>query len=399
MDAKFYVEKVLGSLYLLRVDDTRVKFFEAMWEVPEGVTYNAYILLTEEGAVLFDGWKREFEASFVEAVERVTDVRDIKTVVVHHAEPDHSGTTSVVAEAAPEAVFLGHQVAGKVLRSHYGLERFRPVKDGELLEIGGYRLRFIHAPWLHWPDSIVTFIENESALITCDIFGSFSTPPLFDDQVDRAKLSRYVRKYVVTVIGHYIDWIPKGIAKVKAAVPDAKVIAPAHGPVYRGNPSWVVEEYLKVASGQPEERKAVLIGVTMYGNVEKALAACREALEAKGWRTVTHVFTDVERPPVSEVLTDASDAELLVLGASSYEAMPHPLALHLLRLIASKLPHRRGMPILILSSYGWAPAGRQALELLTTNGFSKVSLVEFEGSSFENALDKGLNALLVPPRS
>ena len=387
------MERVAGDLYLLRVDDTAVRYFEAMWEVPEGVTYNAYLLLTAEGAVLFDGWKREFGELFAEAVGRVADLRDIRVAVVHHAEPDHSGTAGLVAEAAPRATFVGHPVAGRILRSHYGIERFKPVADGEALEIGGVRLRFVHAPWLHWPDTIVTAVEGEGLLLTCDIFGSYSTPPPFDDQTDLAQLSRYVRKYVVTVIGHYIDWVPKGVERVRAALPGPRVIAPAHGTVYRSRPSWVVEEYLRVASGQPERGKAVLVGVSAYGNVGRALEALGEALRARGWRVVEYLFTDRERPPASEVLTDASDAELLALGVSTYEASAHPLAEHLAKLIAWKLPHRRSMPLLVLSSYGWAPAGKRLLELLRSQGFTSVKLVEFEGRLFERGLEEALAAL------
>jgi flavorubredoxin len=126
---------------------------------------------------------------------------------------------------------------------------------------------------------MVTFVEEEGVLLTCDVFGSYSLPPLFDDQADLGRLSRYVRKYVVTVIGHYIDWVPQGHRQAGEPRPEALGSSPqGHGTVYRGNPRWVVEEYLKVASGQPDPGKAVLLYVSMYGNVEKAVErACRSA--------------------------------------------------------------------------------------------------------------------------
>lgn len=395
MDARFYVEKVLDNLFLLRVDDTNVKFFEALWEIPEGVTYNAYLLTTEEGAILFDSWKHEFSDTFVEALQLVTDLRDIKVVVTHHAEPDHSGTMGRLAEKAPEALFFGHPVAGRILKSHYGIERFKPFKDGETLRLGSYRIRAVHTPWLHWPDSIVTFIEDERVLLTCDVFGSFSIPPLFDDQADLAKLSRSIRKYIITVIGHYIDWVPKNIEKVSGSIGQPRIIAPGHGVVYRSRPQWIVEEYLRVATGEPEKGKAVLVSLSMYGNVKRAMEAFRATLEAKGWNVVFYSFTDWERPHTSEILTDASNAELLAIGTPVYEADLHPIVDHLMKLIASKLPHKKSTPVLILASYGWSPAAtsRQASELLAKQGFSKVKTIEFEGALLTARIEDELETL------
>lgn len=392
MEPRFYVEKVTGDLYLLRVDDVRVEFFEAMWEVPERITYNAYVLAGDE-PVLFDGWKREYSDLFLQALEEVLEPRSLKMAVVHHAEPDHSGTAPAVAEAAPQAVFTGHPLAGRILKSHFRVERFRPVKDGERVSASGRTLRFVYTPWLHWPDTIVTYIEEEGVLLSCDIFGSYSLPPLFDDQADRNQLSKAIRKYAITVIGHYIDHVGKGIEKLRNLGLTPRVIAPGHGPLYRSKPEWVVEEYLKVASGRPEPGKAVIVYASMYGAVEEAANAVKRALEEKEFKVVTLGFTDKARPPVSEVLAEVSDAELLVLGAPAYETNAHPMIVHVARLISEKLPHRRGMPVVLISSYGWGPAGKVLADLLKSYGFINIHLVEFEGAPRESALENALKAL------
>ena len=394
MEARFFVEKVTENLYLLRVDDTRIEYFEAAWEIPERITYNAYLLAGGE-AVLFDGWKREYSDAFLSALEKVVDLKDLRYAVVHHAEPDHSGTAPLVASRS-QAVFLGHPVAGRVLKSHFGIERFRAVKDGEQLKAGGFTLRFAHTPWLHWPDTMMTYIEEEGVLLTCDVFGSYSLPPLFDDQADLGALSRYVRKYLVTVVGHYIDWVAKAFAKLEGLGVKPKVIAPGHGTVYRSNPKWVVEEYLRVASGQPEPGKAVLLYVSMYGSVEKAAERAAALLESKGLRVVRHAFTDKERALLSEVLTDISDSEVLVLGAPTYEAGAHPLAYHIVRAIGEKLPQRKSIPVVVLSSYGWGAAGKKLVEFLGSYGFTRVELVEFEGApppELEERLEESLRRL------
>lgn len=365
-----------------------MKFFESMWEIPEGISYNAYLLTTSEGSVLFDGWKREYANLLLSALESLTDTRSIRYAVVHHAEPDHSGSAPLLAEKAPQVVFLGHPIAGRILKSHYGVERFKPVKDGEVLRLGDRTLRFFYTQWLHWPDTISTFVEEEGILLSCDAFGSYSTLPLYDDQASPLELERAARKYAVTVVGRYSEWILKGIEKLNALGLKPRVIAPAHGPVYRSNPSWALEKWAEIASGAAKPGKVVLAYVSMYGNVDRLFHALRERLRAKGLEVVVHAFTDKHRALVSEVLADVSEAELLVLGAPVYEADVHPLMIHLARLIGEKLPSRKQMPIVVLSSYGWGPASRKLAELLQSYGFTNLRVIDFEGSAGAEILSK-----------
>ncbi|MEM0093600.1 MAG: FprA family A-type flavoprotein [Thermofilum sp.] len=388
VEPRTFVEKVTPDLFLLRVDDTRIKFFEGMWEIPEGITYNAYLLATGEGAVLFDGWKREYAELLLSSLESIVDIRSVKFAVVHHAEPDHSGSAPVLAEKAPHAVFLGHPIAGRILKSHYRVERFRPVKDGEALQLGGRTLRFIYAPWLHWPDTIFTFVEEEGVLLSCDVFGSYSTPSLFDDEADLEALARAVRKYAVTVVGHYSEWIAKGLEKLKTAGINPKIIAPAHGTVYRSNPHWAIERWAEISSGAAKRGKTALVYVSMYGNVDRLFHALEERLRGRGLEVAVHAFTDKQRSLASEVLTDVSDAELLILGVPVYEASVHPLMIHLARLIGEKLPSRKQIPILLLSSYGWGPASRKLAEILQSYGFTNLHIIDFEGSAGAELLAK-----------
>jgi len=214
----YHVAKVTEDLYVLRVDDRYTKYFEALWEIPEGITYNAYLLKTDEGDVLFDAWKRQFSSHLMEALERVTSPDRLKYVVVHHMEPDHTGSLEDVLRWAPNAKVLGHPLAGRMMNAYpKAKERFKPVKDGEVLEVGGKKLRFVHTPWLHWPETMMTWLEEEGVLLTCDAFGGYGIPlSLFDDQcVKLEEMIREMRKYVVTVIGHYREWIDRNIAKLE----------------------------------------------------------------------------------------------------------------------------------------------------------------------------------------
>lgn len=204
------MDRVVEDLYIFRIDDDETNYFEALWSIPEGVTYNWYLLLSGDKTVLFDGWKREYAGKLVEILREVADPRDVDYVVVHHMEQDHSGSLPKILEVnGGRAEVLGHPLTGRMIRAFYGLNpRFRGVKDGESFLVGGKTLRFLYTPWLHWPETIMTYIVEDAVLLSCDAFGSFSIPPaLFDsDEQVVSDYFKHVRKYVVDIVGRYSDY-------------------------------------------------------------------------------------------------------------------------------------------------------------------------------------------------
>jgi len=360
--ASVRVEEVADGLLLLRVEDRYVRFFEALWEIPEGITYNAYLLRTREGDVLFDTWKKPFSGLLLDALEEATGPDRLRYIVVHHMEPDHAGSLPDVARWAPGARILGHPLAGRMLRDTYPAlaERFRPLRDGEELPLGGGV--FVHTPWLHWPETSMTWLPGPGVLLSGDAFGGYGIPAsVFDDEcVEPERMLREMRKYVVTVIGHYLDWVSRALGKLERLGVEPRVVAPAHGIVWRSNTRRVLEVYRRLAEGRPVERKVVILYASMYGTVEvfARAAACRLARE--GYRPVVYGYTDTGRPLLSEVLTDAADAEALVVATPTYEAEAFPLLRYALEEICWKA-RGRGRSAYILASQGWG--GRAAEEL------------------------------------
>ncbi|MEM2740149.1 MAG: FprA family A-type flavoprotein [Candidatus Bathyarchaeia archaeon] len=377
---KYIVEKILDNLYLLRVND-RVKFFEALWYIPEGITYNAYLLVSESGVVLFDSWKNNYTEEFIDAIGEIADPKDIRYIVVHHVEQDHSGSIQRVLEAnSGIAEVLCHPLAVKMLQSLYAAPfRFRTVKDKEELPLGDRTLKFIYTPWLHWPETIVSYIIEDGVLLSCDAFGGFSIPStVFDDEVDITGYLRYVRKYIVDVIGHYSDYILKALDKIRSAGISPKIIAPAHGLILRKNPKILVDYYERIARGLSERGKITVIYDSMYGSVEKAVSHAIRELEKIGVKPVTFKFTDSERPDIGDILSDTIDSEALIIGVSVYENDLFPYISYLLELIARKV--RVGKPILLISSYGWGKvASSKVSEKLAQTDFKVIEAVEFQG--------------------
>ncbi len=384
---KTHVEKIVENLYVLRIDDNSTRYFEALWYIPEGITYNAYILTTSEGSILFDTWKKGYDQVFLDAVTRVVDPKDIKYVVIHHAEPDHTGLLPTILDLLKNNVtILGHPLAKNMIKAFYNIrvENYRPVSDLGKLAIGNFELRFIHTPWIHWPETIMTYINNLGVLLSCDAFGGYSIPPgLFDDEIDTSDYLRFVKKYVITVVGHYRQKIIDGIEKLRREGITPRIIAPSHGIIWRTSPSTIVDYYMSIARGESSEDKIVVIYGSMYGTVEEYVRKAVELLEAQGFKTIVFRFTSQHQDSVADLLGEIADAKALIIGAATYEAGIFPRIKHVIEDIVWKAPSNK--PVLILSSYGWGGvAGRKIREVLEKAGFEIVDVVESKGCLTES---------------
>ncbi len=379
---RVHIDRITSEFYILRLDDNETKYFEALWYIPEGVTYNSYLLVTADGAVLFDTWKATYADLFVETLRKVIDLRDLKYIVIHHMEPDHSGALpKLLNECCYKPTLVGHPLVKNMLSSFYGIEApFRAVRDLDTLVVGNTNLRFIYIPWLHWPETIATYIENLRALLTCDAFGGFGVlPALFDD--DDSIVEKYlpmVRKYVVTVVGHYREHIVKNIEKIRKIGIDIGIVAPSHGLVWRRRPYTVIDYYARLAKAEPMERKVVVVYSSMYGFVEQSINIVLEELSKRGFAARVFAFRDRERAEVSDIISEAIDAYAIVVGASTYENKLFPEIEHVLRLLVHKVNAEK--PLLVLSTYGWGSVAENRVKnLLEGSRFRLIDVVSIRG--------------------
>ncbi len=392
--ARCWIREVSRNLYLLRVDDDETRYFEGLWCIPEGVTYNSYVLVSDEGAIVFDTWKGRYSIEFIECLSKVVDPRDVRYVVVNHAEPDHSGALPRLLEAIglDRVEVVGHSMARDLLESFYGLRipRFRAVGDGDVLRVGGYAIRFFHTPWLHWPETIMSFVEGLGVLISCDAFGGFSIPKgVFDDEVDVAGYERFVRKYFASVVGKYARFVVSAIDKLKGGGVEPRVVAPSHGVVWRKNPKRVVELYRGLATEEAvNPRKVVVVYSSSYGFTERAAEAVAQRLKSAGFEVVVHGFTDSRRSSAGDALGDIVDASTLVLGLSTYEGRPFPIATWFADLLVEKLGFRKSLRVVAMVSYGWGSAAGKVVEMLSRAGFRSVEVVDFRGAPTQSIVDK-----------
>jgi flavorubredoxin len=398
MPVKISVDKVTDDLYILRVDDVEVAYFEALWEIAEGVTYNAYLLVGDGGCILFDSWKARYAGQMVETIRSVVDLRDITHIVIHHMEQDHSGAIPEILRVTDSRpVVLAHPMACQMLGLFYGVNaRVRPVKDGEEVDVAGRRLRFIYVPWLHWPETITTYYADQKALLSCDVFGGFSTPDkIFDDDDEVVeKYLPHVRKYFASVIGAYRQHVNQAVQKMAGL--DIRLIAPAHGLVWRRDPRRVVNYYEALANGSQERGKVTIICASMYGECLHAARIVMNELKKKRANAKIYEITDTARPSISDLLGDVFDSEAIVVAAPTYESDIFPIARWIIEMIQKKTPGNKSA--LIISSYGWGEqAGKKLAEMLRAAGHDVKDLVVFRGrpdSETEEKLREATDKLL-----
>ncbi|PLC68186.1 hypothetical protein B7L70_04570 [Vulcanisaeta sp. EB80] len=389
-DSNVIVTRVSRDLFILRYNDLFTKYFEALWEIPEGVTYNSYLLLSDNATVLFDTWKRGLETRFLDALSSIIDIRDLNYVVIHHMEPDHSGSIKALYERNRNITFIGHPMVNRMISSFYGVvPRFKAVKDGEVLTMGSYELKFIHVPWLHWPETIVSYVTQINALLTCDVFGAYTIPKSVALDHMPSDYAASMRKYFVNIIGFYRDNVIKNLDKILNAVGNKiSMILPSHGAVIEGDAvNEAINLYREFTLKTPIDRRVVLVYSSMYRFIDHIMSYVNDTLRNWGFDVVTYRFTDDERANIGNLLADTNNAVGIVLGISIYDTEPFPLMDYVINLLIKKL--KGGKPILVITDYGWGDVVLKRIKSrLETAGFTIIDAISVNGIPTDKELNR-----------
>ena len=391
---KTLIRQLTDNLYLLRVDDEKTRYFESLWEIPEGITYNAYLLKTRDGDILFDGWKSTFSNELIDTLSTLTNPSDLKYMIVHHMEPDHTGSIGALTRFYRKAKILVHPVGKKMLEKFYGIssDRIDVVKNEQKIKIGGKHLRFLYAPWIHWPETMFTLIEEDNLLLTCDAFGGYGIPDCVSDLECIPDSYLYsVEKYMVTVVGHYRRNLLSGISKVEQLENKLNGILPGHGLLWLKNPKSIIDAYKIWAEGKPVENRATIVQVTMYGQTDNLVSPLEQRLRSNGYRIHRFVLNDERRPNLSDILATINRTRLLVLVTGTYESRIHPLMRFIIEEIKEKISPG-GKNVIVITSYGWGSiAGREIKSLLEQSGWNVTNVIESDLAS------EILSSIRLPP--
>lgn len=334
-------EKISESVILFRILNRVSKRFENFWPIPRGTSYNFYLVIGEKIA-LIDGVDRLFSSEFFSALSEEVDLARIDYVITQHSEPDHSGTLAELMRRAPNALLLGTKQALEIGAhlSDYPLDRAREVKGGEKLDLGGKTLKFIIAPMIHWPDTMMTYLEEESILFTCDLFGSHlaSEKVYFDE--DEFELT----DYYASILMPYSGMVERALSKVRELGP--RMVAPSHGAVHR-DVEAVTRIYEEWASWKPKRRALVLLG-SQYGNSEELAREAAKGLEEEG---IGAVIVDSAEAHPDDLLALTLESAAILIASSTHNGRPFIGVRNYLDLLEEYKP--RNKVGAIIGTFGW----------------------------------------------
>ena len=308
-------KEITKDIRYIGVDDTDLDLFESQYIIPEGVSYNSYVIIDEKIAIMdtVDARKTdEWLANLGDALEG----KEPEYVVVLHMEPDHAGSLKTLVEKYPNIKIVGNTKTFMFMNQFFDMDiedKKVLVNEGDVLELGTHKLSFINAPMVHWPEVMVAFDSESKILFAADAFGKFGA---LEGEVvleDESTWSCEARRYYFNIVGKYGMQV-QGLLK-KAAALDIQMICPLHGPVLKDNLQFFIDKYDTWSSYKPEDKGVFIAYASIHGNTAKAAKKMEELLKEAGEEKVA--ITDLTRDDIAEAVEDAFRYDRLVLAASS----------------------------------------------------------------------------------
>ncbi len=302
---------ITKDIVYVGVDDRDIDLFESQYVVPEGVSYNSYLILDEK-VCLMDTVDRRKEKEWLENLKNALGDRKIDYLVVSHMEPDHASCIQTVCEMYPEMKVVGNAKTFNIYNRFFTLdlsERSVVVSDGDTLSLGRHTLTFVFAPMVHWPEVMVAYDSADKVLFSADGFGKFGALDAEEDWTCEA------RRYYFNIVGKYGAQV-QALLK-KAAALDIEIICPLHGPILTENLGFYIDKYNTWSSYQPEDKGVFIAYASIHGNTAAAAKQFAEMLKEAGEEKVA--IADLSRDDIAECVEDAFRYDRVVLAAASYD--------------------------------------------------------------------------------
>ena len=338
---------VSDAIRYVGVDDTTIDLFESQYPVPNGVSYNSYVILDEKVAVM-DTVDRRAAPDWLERLEAELKGRAPDYLVIQHLEPDHAGSIGLLAERYPSMTLVGNAKTFSMLPKFFPALAAAPaltVKEGDTLPLGSHTLTFVMAPMVHWPEVMVSYESCEKVLFSADGFGTFGA--LSAGQSWEKEAARYY----FNIVGKYGAQV-QALLK-KAAGLDIRAICPLHGPVLRENLGFYLDKYDRWSRYEPEEKDAVLVAfATIHGNTAQAAGRMKEILERRGCGRVALV--DLCREDQAVAVEEAFRCGKLVAMSPTYDGGLFPAMDHFMAHLRDKT--YRSRTVALIENGSWAPS-------------------------------------------
>ncbi len=350
--------KISEDIIYIGADDKTIDLFESQYVVPNGISYNSY-LIKDEKTVIMDTIDKRKTKEWIENLEKALEGKKPDYLVISHLEPDHAYNIELIAKKYPDMKLIGNEKTFAFIPQFFDIpnldERKIVVKEGEELNIGKHTLQFFMAPMVHWPEVMVTYEKYEKILFSADGFGKFGALDTDEDWDCEA------RRYYFNIVGKYGIQVQNLLKK--ASTLDIKMICPLHGPILKENLEHYIEKYDIWSSYKPEDDGVFIAYASIHGNTKEAAEQFAKMLQEKGAKKV--VISDLSRCDMAEAIEDAFRYDKVVLASSSYNFEVFPPMEQFLRHLKSKNYQNRKVGI--IENGTWAPsAGKCIKELIET---------------------------------
>lgn len=368
------------GVFYVGTRDWNRRLFDALIPLPQGTTYNSYLIKGTQKIALIDTVNPGFELELESKINSLTSVSQIDYIIMNHAEPDHAGAIPYLLNLNDKAKLVCTKIGAQAAKTYFKVpeERIMVVKDNDVLELGDKTLKFIEATMLHWPETMFTYLIQDKILFTCDFFGMHTAYGLYDDEID--ELNSFAQRYFGEIMMPFRSLGLRAMEKIQNIEVD--MIAPSHGPIHK-NTKRILENYTKWTRGETKE-KVIVVYVSMWKSTEKMVNQIVEVLLQKGIQVSLHNLTNAD---LGDVAKDLVDARAIVLGTPTVLVKMHPLAAYATHLVKVLKPSLKlGV---VLTSYGWSKGAlAHAVEVLGPTGLELVGSIEINGPPTESDLDK-----------
>jgi flavorubredoxin len=369
--SNYKILRLSSNIFWVGVNDIETPLFEGLWSIPEGVSYNSYLVKGSEKTALIDSVHEKKAQEHFEKIGQLTDLSKIDYLIVNHMEPDHTGAIPALLKKATNTKVVYTPIAQSIFKRFYAMDPPSVVVRGDdsIISLGDKALRFIQTPWLHWPETMSTYIVEDKVLFCCDAFGAFKKLPegtIMESDIDMEKqnVCECSQKYFASVFYGQREWVQKALDKFNKMNLEIKVLAPSHGPVYTRSVKETLSRW-SAWSRSAFKKTVVIVYGSMYGMTAKCVDAISSGIADAGGTSRSFNLSQVK--PVT-ALTALVEAPALIVGSSTYEHEIFPKVTDFLNLLKVKKFSDRLAGT--FGSFGWSgEATRKIASELADLGF------------------------------
>ncbi len=352
--------QISERIHYIGANDRTTHQFESLWPIPSGVSYNSYLVVGSDKSAIIDGVHMEHALSQVASIRNILGDRQPDYLVINHMEPDHSGSIGLLRTMFPGITIVGNAQTLSMVKGYYGVaDNTLTITDGESLSLGqDTTLQFFLTPMVHWPETMVTLLEQEKTLFSGDAFGTFGTlnGAVLDSKMNIEPYFPEMVRYYSNIVGKYGRFVQRAISHLSTVAFDT--VCSTHGPVWHRHLPRVIDLYDRMSRYEPLDEGATVIYGSMYGNTTRLAEAAAQGLAEAGVRDIA--IHDASVSNLSYILADIFRHRRLVLAAPTYSDGLFPPMQAVLDAIATRgISNRR---VAIIGSYTWAP---RAMKLMT----------------------------------